>query len=222
MESFIMNDNIKCDFFPNKPLTTDRLKYYYEYFSLYTLQYFCSEFNDLLRDDSPDLQTKDHKWGIEVTNVTEKIYQKVSGNFTQYRLTKQSKYIDKITACGASADGCDSVIYPVSDESKEREELEYAIKNKHQKLHIYKDKGFSNIGLIFVYSGISLVSRHWIDVLKNQVNQFNEKFDKYFFLHSCGFESYDFWADKAVYYQLSDAEFNKLSAKARIATDNML
>ncbi len=145
----------------NKPLDSEKMKHYDEYFALAVLRYCYPErYADYIIADAPDLQSRDGKSGIEVTLATNETIASIEGNFAKYRLSdeasERNKLRNKITDKGASLDSF-GLAYPEENGLQDEAKIRCVIRKKNAKLSSYLTKGFQRIELFIRFSGMPAI-----------------------------------------------------------------
>ena len=217
---------------PNCAISSELLKDSQEYRVLATIRYlFPFEFDEMIPDESPDLQDRKNDIGIEVTVATSQKDMEASRVFAEYKAGSRSEenFNKIIKRNGYEIE--DSYINGAKIISKsgklecEKCVFEKAIENKLKKLPDYRKK-FNKVGLAILLTEIptsdlenSIVDK--ISELNNNNN--NEDFFDFIFIISNRFcLRYDIKTNKIVKYSLTAQESDSLKIIGRLSAEKTI
>lgn len=138
----IENNLIKEKSFKS-PINSSIQKYSQEYKVLEVLKYlYPQKFSDLVKEESPDLQDKNHDIGIEVVSAVQERDMRASRAFSE--LCKGSSNVEKhknqIISCGYSLEENPITISITGTSDGEKSTFQKALLNKEKKVSKYRKK----------------------------------------------------------------------------------
>lgn len=208
--------------FFKKPLDPNLQTEYTEHFAYCVLKHcFPEQYKELIQNDAPDLQMPDHSIGIEVTVAVSSKTAQIDGEFTKYRIGKETdvakeKCIRIIEDCGGTVES-NILSYPVINTNDEQKIFSSAIQKKMTKLSSYREKGFKKIGLFMLYQDPPIppfdIEKDWLKYFDLAQEGCADHFDYLYFCYPNGLLCYDF---STKVYKINIIDHGELSKTARI------
>lgn len=202
------------------PMESKKMKYFIEQYALAILRYYFDEYDCLISNDAPDLQSPDCSLGVEVTEVTQNINQSFIGDFLQYRKTGDEKYINKITLKGGIANNYSYTLPPVN-EKDEFDTITNIFHKKLNKVNQYRNKGFKTLGLVMVMHDPPLptVANNWSTYIHNIQSNSISKFDIVFFSYPYALSIFNCSTGITEYKIINRNDYDAICKYARVMAE---
>lgn len=217
------NKGLIRELFPfEKPLTSRFRKKYVETLALGIL-YYCykDKYVGLEIHDAPDISDGNKLIGIEVAEAVSDEQAQIQGEFVKYRLESRPEEKERrrqiIENNGARVDEL-GLTYPVKNVDDEKCIFQNAIKKKMEKLETYRNQGYQKIGLFVFYDEplIPVKLENLKDYFDEVMNEYSDKYDIIYFVHSFGLIEYDVLTGEIQVIHIERSIYNKLRYDARV------
>lgn len=212
----------------NKPLNAHLRTKYTEHFTFSVVKHcFPEQYQNLQWEDAPDLQMPDKSIGIEITVAVSPETAQIDGEFTKYRVGKQSaedkeKCKELIERNGGSLWEI-GLNYPVQTQEGEQTIFRNAIQRKLKKLASYRQKGFQRIGLLMFFDELPIppfnLEKDWLAQFDQAQENSADKFDFLYFLYPYALLCYDFQTKECNIVKIGSEAYDELSKNARLAVE---
>lgn len=108
--------------------------------------------------------------------------------------------------------------YPVKNGGDEKCIFQNAIKKKMEKLELYRNQGYQKVGLFVFYDEppIPVKLEDLKDYFDEVMNEYNDKYDIIYFVHSFGLIEYDVLTNEVQVMPIKRSAYNKLRYNARV------
>lgn len=203
------------------PLDSEDMKHYVEQLALAVLRYCFDEYDNLIVKDAPDLQSPDCSIGIEVTEIAVSKIKSIDGDFSQYRKTKDPKYLEKIRKKGGTAED-DYYITPSVEKRHELEAMKVVFQKKLKKIPEYKRNGFSSLGLVMVMTEIPVpyTAFEWGETVFPIMSSSKNKYDMVFFTYPSALSTLDCITGEVKFIPIDRKDYDAISKHARVMVEN--
>lgn len=202
-------------------LDSEDMKHYVEQLALAVLRYCFDEYDNLIVKDAPDLQSPDCSIGIEVTEIAVSKIKSIDGDFSQYRKTKDPKYLEKIREKGGTAED-DYYITPSVEKRHELEAMKAVFQKKLKKIPEYKRNGFGVLGLAMVMTEIPVpyTAFEWGNTVFPIMSSSKNKYDMVFFTYPSALSTLDCITGEVKFIPIGEKDYGAISKYDRVMVEN--
>ena len=203
------------------PMDSEDMKHFCEQLALAVLRYCFDEYDNLIVKDAPDLQSPDCSIGIEVTEIAVSKIKSIDGDFSQYRKTKDPKYLEKIREKGGTAED-DYYITPSVEKNDELEAMKAVFQKKLKKIPEYKRNGFGVLGLAMVMTEIPVpyTAFEWGNTVFPIMSSSKNKYDMVFFTYPSALSTLDCITGEVKFIPIGEKDYGAISKYARVMVEN--